>query len=109
MFLACLALALLAWPLAAHAQSPSGAGAGAQQAPPPPPTSTQDLPPAPTGQPPAVAVSVQDLPPATRAQQPLTPDQVIDRIVAQEQAEAGLLRQYSPLVETYIQYLRPDK
>src|SRR5438477_2380100 len=23
-------------------------------------------------------------------------------------AEVGLLRQYSPLVETYIQYLRPD-
>jgi hypothetical protein len=36
-------------------------------------------------------------------------DQVVDRIVAQEQAEMQLLRQYSPLVETYIQYLRPDK
>jgi hypothetical protein len=34
---------------------------------------------------------------------------VVDKIVAQEQAEVELLRQYSPLVETYIQYLRPDK
>jgi hypothetical protein len=45
----------------------------------------------------------------TRAQQPLTPSEVIEKIVAQEQAEMALLRQYSPLVETYIQYLRPDK
>jgi hypothetical protein len=34
---------------------------------------------------------------------------VLDRIIAQEQAEVGLVRQYSPLVETYIQYIRPDK
>jgi hypothetical protein len=49
--------------------------------------------------------------PTTAAQQPqqaLTPGAVIDKIVAQEQAEVGLLRQYSPLVETYIQYLRPN-
>jgi hypothetical protein len=46
--------------------------------------------------------------PAT-AQQPVNPSEVVDKIIAQEQAQAGLLRQYSPLVETYIQYLRPDK
>lgn len=40
--------------------------------------------------------------------QPSTVDQVIDRIVAQEKAEMQLLHQYSPLVETYIQLLRPD-
>jgi Peptidase family M48 len=34
---------------------------------------------------------------------------VVDRIVAQERAEMQLLRQYSPLVETYIQYLQRDK
>jgi peptidase M48-like protein len=45
----------------------------------------------------------------TRAQQPLTSSEVIEKIVAQEQAEMGLIRQYSPLVETYIQYLRPDR
>lgn len=47
--------------------------------------------------------------PTARPQQPLTPESVLDRILAQEQAEVGLVRQYSPLVETYIQYLRPDK
>jgi len=43
------------------------------------------------------------------AQQPTTLDQVVARIVAQEQSEMQSLRQYSPLVETYIQNLRPDK
>jgi hypothetical protein len=36
-------------------------------------------------------------------------DQVVDRIVAQEQAEMNAIRQYSPLVETYIQNLKGDK
>src|SRR5260370_34933908 len=36
-------------------------------------------------------------------------DQVVDRIVAQEQSEMNALRQYSPLVETYIQNLKGDK
>jgi hypothetical protein len=35
-------------------------------------------------------------------------DQAVDRIVAQEKAEMQMLHQYSPLVETYIQILRPD-
>src|SRR5437879_9766031 len=35
-------------------------------------------------------------------------EQVVDRIVVQEKAEMQMLRQYSPLVETYIQMLRPD-
>src|SRR5579864_7278765 len=35
-------------------------------------------------------------------------DQVVDRVVTQEKAEMQMLRQYSPLVETYIQMLRPD-
>jgi hypothetical protein len=43
------------------------------------------------------------------AQQPATPSEVVDKIVAQEQVEVQSLRQYSPLVETYIQYLREDK
>src|ERR1700751_5854878 len=34
---------------------------------------------------------------------------VVDRVVAQEQSEVQLIRQYSPLVETYIQYFRLDK
>src|SRR5713101_2829961 len=36
-------------------------------------------------------------------------DQVVDRIVTQEQAEMNSLRQYSPLVETYIQNMKGDK
>jgi peptidase M48-like protein len=55
------------------------------------------------------ALALSAVPIAARAQQPLSPNEVVDKIVAQEQAEVGLLRQYSPLVETYIQYLRPDK
>jgi len=35
-------------------------------------------------------------------------DEVVDRVVTQEKAEIQMLRQYSPLVETYIQMLRPD-
>lgn len=38
-----------------------------------------------------------------------TQPQVLDRIIAQERAEMESLRQYSPLVETYIQIRRPDK
>src|SRR5215510_11362758 len=46
--------------------------------------------------------------PSTMAQE-LTVAQAVDKVVAQEQAEEQLLRQYSPLVETYIQLVRPDK
>jgi hypothetical protein len=46
---------------------------------------------------------------AATAQQPMTVSEVVDKIVRQEQAEVQLLRQYSPLVETYIQNLRADK
>ncbi len=96
-----LALALLAWPLTARAQSPSEAGAQEQ------PPATTETTPATAGQP--LPTSAQSSLPAPAAQQPLTPEAAIDKIVAQEQAEVGLVRQYSPLVETYIQYLRLDK
>ena len=36
-------------------------------------------------------------------------DQVVDRITAREQKEIAIIRQYSPLIETYIQDMRPDK
>jgi hypothetical protein len=48
------------------------------------------------------------LPQAAVAQEP-TVAQVVDKIVAQEQAEVQGLRRYSPLVETYIQLVRPDR
>jgi Peptidase family M48 len=45
---------------------------------------------------------------AQSSAQPSTVDQVIDQIVTQEKAEMLMLHQYSPLVETYIQLMRPD-
>lgn len=36
-------------------------------------------------------------------------EDVLDRVVAQEQSEVEFIRQYSPLVETYIQYLHLNK
>jgi hypothetical protein len=41
------------------------------------------------------------------AQQPTTADQVIDRIIQREAQLVESLRQYSPLVETYVQELEP--
>jgi len=41
--------------------------------------------------------------------QPTTMEQVLDRIVSRENAQVATLRQYTPLVETYIQNTRPDK
>jgi len=55
-----------------------------------------------------VVLVLSTLPLATTAQQLTSPDEVASKIVAQEQAEVQLLRQYTPLVETYIQYLRAD-
>lgn len=55
------------------------------------------------------ALALSALPIGATAQQLGSTDQAVDRILAQEQAEVELLRQYSPLVETYIQYLLPDK
>ena len=45
---------------------------------------------------------------AAQTAAPKTVDAVVDRIVAQEKAEMQMLHQYSPLVETYIQNMRPD-
>ncbi|HJY92772.1 MAG TPA: M48 family metalloprotease, partial [Candidatus Acidoferrum sp.] len=47
--------------------------------------------------------------PVPAADQPRTVDQVIDRFVANEQRLYGQMKNYSPLVETYIQNLKPDK
>jgi Peptidase family M48 len=94
-------LALLGWPLTACAQWSPGAGA---QSPPAP--AAQQAPPAAGDQ---QAASAQRSLPAPPTQQPLTAEDVIEKIMVEEQTEVGLVRQYSPLVETYIQYLRPDK
>jgi Peptidase family M48 len=56
-----------------------------------------------------VALALFALPHLANAQQVAPSDEVVDKIVAQEQAEIQLLRRFSPLVETYIQYLHFDK
>jgi hypothetical protein len=43
------------------------------------------------------------------ADQPRTMEDVIDRVIVNENRANQLIKQYSPLVETYIQNLRPDK
>src|SRR5258708_3298720 len=58
---------------------------------------------------PYAILTLTAMPIAATAQQPMTESEVVDKIVRQEQAEVQLLRQYSPLVETYIQNIRPDK
>jgi hypothetical protein len=50
-----------------------------------------------------------DTPPAPPADQPRTMDQVLDRVINNEQRLYGQIRNYSPLVETYIQNLKADK
>src|SRR6195256_4911785 len=42
-------------------------------------------------------------------QQPRTMEDVIDRVITNENRATQQIRQYSPLVETYIQNLKPDK
>lgn len=54
------------------------------------------------------AVLILSVMPLRATAQTSSVDQVVDRIVVQEKAEMQMLRQYSPLVETYIQMLRPD-
>jgi len=49
------------------------------------------------------------MPPAATAQQPMVLNEVVDKIAAREHTEMQLLRRYSPLVETYIQYIRADQ
>ena len=58
-----------------------------------------------------VFLALITIPAGTCAQQSTAQAQseVLDKIILQEQAEMESLRQYSPLVETYVQLRRPDK
>jgi hypothetical protein len=47
--------------------------------------------------------------PTPAPDQPRTPEQVVDRFITNEQRLYGQMRNYQPLVETYIQNLKPDK
>jgi Peptidase family M48 len=59
----------------------------------------------------SLALTLMAVPTSLPAQQSttLTQAEVLDKIVAQEQREMESIRQYSPLVETYIQIRRPDE
>ncbi len=46
---------------------------------------------------------------AVAADQPRTMEQVVDRVITNENRLNQQIRQYTPLVETYIQNLKPDK
>ncbi|HTW23848.1 MAG TPA: hypothetical protein VMD78_09620 [Candidatus Baltobacteraceae bacterium] len=37
-----------------------------------------------------------------------TVDQAVDRIIAREHEEVGTIRRYSPIIETYVQDMKPD-
>jgi hypothetical protein len=56
-----------------------------------------------------VALALGAIPLSAVPQQQTTLTQVVDKIVAQEQVEVQSVRRYSPIVETYIQLLRPTK
>jgi hypothetical protein len=56
-----------------------------------------------------LALALGAIPLTAAAQQPPKLAEIVDKIVAQEQVEVQSLRQYSPIVETYIQTLRPDR
>lgn len=55
------------------------------------------------------SASPRPAPATPAADQPRTMEQVVDRVVGNEQKLYGQIRNYSPLVETYIQNLKPDK
>src|SRR6202047_4701857 len=57
----------------------------------------------------AYAGTIASAAPAPDADQPRTMEQVVDRVTSNEQKLYGQIRNYSPLVETYIQNLKPDK
>jgi len=46
---------------------------------------------------------------AVATHEPATIAQVVRKVVEQEHSEMNVIRKYSPLVETYIQTVRPDK
>src|SRR6202795_2918902 len=56
-----------------------------------------------------LVAALSPMPLAEAAQQPTTESQVVDRIVTREQEEMRLIRQFSPLVETYVQNFRENK
>ncbi len=56
-----------------------------------------------------VPVASADDAPKASAEQPRTMEDVVNRVVNNENHLYGKMKEYSPLVETYIQNLKPDK
>jgi hypothetical protein len=56
----------------------------------------------------AAAAQPQTQAAATQAEPAVTVNQVVDRIVAREHEEDAIIRHYKPLIETYIQDMKPD-
>ena len=54
------------------------------------------------------AQSVSELPQASPEPQPVTMDQVVDRVIEREHGLIKFLSNRTPIVETYLQNLRPD-
>ena len=57
----------------------------------------------------AVVAVIPGLAKAQAPQAPSAQDQVVDRITAREHQEVATIRQYTPLIETYIQDMKPDR
>src|ERR1700719_1643782 len=58
----------------------------------------------------AAPASDQAQPQANNSASPVvTVDQAIDRIIAREHDEIATIRRYNPIIETYIQDVKPDK
>jgi hypothetical protein len=51
----------------------------------------------------------QQWPAKTNLPPPPTTDAAVDRIIAQEQVEVGIIRGYTPIVQTYLQEVKLDK
>jgi hypothetical protein len=57
-----------------------------------------------------LAATIAAVPGLTSAQQAgSAADQVVDRITTREHQEVATIRQYTPLIETYIQDMKPDR
>ena len=106
-----LVAALGAMSLVKAAQQPAAQQPAAQQPAAQPPATQQPVAQEPIAQEPAAQEPVAQQASAQphTAQLPTTESQVVDRIVNREQEEMRLIRQFSPLVETYVQNFREDK
>ena len=56
-----------------------------------------------------VDTQTQQWPAKTSVAPPATIDAAVDRIIAQEQVEVGIIRGYTPIIQTYLQEVKLDK